>query len=183
MRIAVGKDTPDQYPDRSEFANPYERVSMLQNKIHKTLIKIVSEQDICQDTYLCKCIELYLHKYRNETFIAKNKKRDSKYVAYIKGHIKKYYMEDIVLSRLAEELHLNSNYLSRLFKIETGTNFMRYLLEYRIIVAKELMRDQAASVSDISVKVGYKDPCYFSRVFKSISGKSPSVFQRQIAKF
>lgn len=182
MNIVVEKNKSDNHTDRNDSKGPYERVSILQHKIQKSMLKIISEQDMDQDLYLYKYLELYLHAYKNENNLAKSTKRDSKYVAYIKGHVRKYYMEDIALSRLAEDLHINSNYLSRLFKEETGTNFMRYLLEYRIIIAKELMRDRAASVSDISVKVGYKDPCYFSRVFKNISGKSPSVFLRQMSK-
>ncbi|TBL79408.1 response regulator transcription factor [Paenibacillus thalictri] len=96
------------------------------------------------------------------------------YVQYVKKAVSEQYMHNISFSKLADELHLTRNYLSGIFKTVTGDSFSNYLSLYRIERAKDLMKTQRYMIYEISEMVGYSDPAYFSRVFKNVTGISPT---------
>ncbi|UQZ82100.1 putative response regulatory protein [Paenibacillus konkukensis] len=96
------------------------------------------------------------------------------YVQYVKKAVSEQYMHNISFSQLADELHLTRNYLSGIFKAVTGDSFSNYLSLYRIERAKELMKTQRYMIYEISEMVGYSDPAYFSRMFKNVTGISPT---------
>ncbi|MFS1511067.1 helix-turn-helix domain-containing protein [Chengkuizengella sp. SCS-71B] len=87
--------------------------------------------------------------------------------------IKKNYAKSLTLSDAAKHVNRNSYYISHLFKQETGMSFIEYLQKKRIEEAKKLLEASNLNLSDISVKVGFSDANYFSRVFKKITGDSP----------
>ncbi|MGF7047556.1 YesN/AraC family two-component response regulator [Paenibacillus sp. DS2015] len=94
----------------------------------------------------------------------------------IKDYIEKCYHEDISLERIAASLHVNRNYLSQLFKRVTGEPFVTYFNKFRIRKAIELISTGKYMVYEISERVGFQNPTYFSQVFKSITGYSPSEY-------
>lgn len=96
----------------------------------------------------------------------------------LKEYVRNHYDEEVTLTEIAESLYVNRNYLSQLFKRMTGETFVAYLNKYRIEKAKERMRENHYLISEISEMVGYQNPTYFSHVFKSITGKSPSEFYK-----
>lgn len=96
----------------------------------------------------------------------------------IKGYIEKCYHEDITLERIASELHVNRNYLSQLFKRVTGEPFVTYFNKFRIRKAIELLDTGKYMVYEVSERVGFQNSTYFSQVFKSITGYSPSEYKR-----
>lgn len=102
--------------------------------------------------------------------------RENAYIQHIKAVVEKNYGSEIAFARIAEELHLSRTYLSGLFKRVTGETFMNYLTLYRLEKAKELLRARRYMVYEVSTMVGYSDPTYFSRVFKQITGASPSEY-------
>jgi YesN/AraC family two-component response regulator len=96
----------------------------------------------------------------------------------IKEYIEKCYHEDISLEQIAASLHVNRNYLSQLFKRVTGEPFVTYFNKYRIRKAIELIGTGKYMVYEISERVGFQNSTYFSQVFKSITGYSPSEYNR-----
>ncbi|UOQ46657.1 response regulator [Gracilibacillus caseinilyticus] len=111
---------------------------------------------------------------RSKQFISNQK--TSHLVDQVKEHVHQYYDELITLGEIAEEFHVNRNYLSQLFKKTTGETFVHYLNQYRINKAKELLREKRYMVYEVSEMVGYQNSTYFSQVFKAIVGISPSEF-------
>ncbi|WP_424768397.1 response regulator transcription factor [Paenibacillus sp. sgz302251] len=87
------------------------------------------------------------------------------------------YMEDITLSRIAEEISIHPVWLSQLFKKETGKTFTEYLADFRINRAKTLLRDTSMKVYEISTAVGYNDLQYFGTLFKKKTGETPKEFR------
>ena len=77
------------------------------------------------------------------------------------------------LSMVADDLGYNSKYLSRIFKNSMGINFSSYLTNARIQHALFLMEQGVTSIKNIAFLSGYKDPLYFSNVFKAKTGISP----------
>ena len=78
-------------------------------------------------------------------------------------------------------MFLSPVYVSRLFKQETGETFTDYITKVRIEKAKELLSYSAVKVYDVGRRTGYFNPRYFYRVFKNITGYTPSEYRREFA--
>lgn len=92
--------------------------------------------------------------------------------------VKKYIDENFTnpclsLEFISDKFKYNKKYLSHHFKKVFGFGITEYLYLLRINYACTLIEDNHSSVQDISFKCGYKDPLYFSRVFKNQTGHSP----------
>ncbi len=102
---------------------------------------------------------------------------NDKAISEIKTYIMNNYTSDIRLEDVAKLVCLNPTYVSEVFKKKTGENFTDYLSDYRISVAKELLKDVRYKVIDVSEMVGYKDSKYFSRLFKKKVGVNPTDYR------
>ncbi len=91
--------------------------------------------------------------------------------------IEKHYMEDISVQDIASALNYSEAYFCKLFKQNFGRNFISYLSEYRIEKAKKQLAIISVNIKDIGRSVGYPDSNYFAKVFKRITGKSPSEYR------
>lgn len=91
--------------------------------------------------------------------------------------IEENYRNRITLDDMAEKLHANRSYLSRLYKERKGINLFDDILRMRIEKAKEYMENTDWKIYEISEAVGFDDTGYFSRVFKKYSGMSPKEYK------
>ena len=103
-------------------------------------------------------------------------------VKRIQREIREHYSTDISLAWVADEYGINPSYFSKKFKDETGVNFIDYLTEVRIGQAKELLSHTGLSVSAVSLRVGFKEAKYFSRVFASMTGEKPSEYRERMRR-
>ncbi|WP_127532842.1 helix-turn-helix domain-containing protein [Paenibacillus kobensis] len=99
-----------------------------------------------------------------------------------KRFIESRFKEELSLEEVAEYVHLNPFYLSKVFKQYVGESFIDYLTRLRINEAKQMMDDETLSLKEICFEVGYKDPNYFSRVFKKVTGLTPSDYRTGAVK-
>lgn len=98
-------------------------------------------------------------------------------VGQVEQYLKKNFRETITLHSLSQEFRLVPNYLSVVFKREIGTTPIEYLMEYRIREAKRIMDERPHMLlKQVAAEVGYPDQLYFSRVFKKLTGQSPSEY-------
>lgn len=86
--------------------------------------------------------------------------------------------ETLSLKMIADELFMNSTYLGRLFKEDIGESFSSFLTKLRIQKATELLGNVTLKVYEVSDLVGFKDPAYFSLLFKKYVGMTPQEFQK-----
>jgi two-component system response regulator YesN len=93
---------------------------------------------------------------------------------YIHDH---FANEELSIAQISEHTRLTVSYLCNRFKQETGQTINQYLTEYRVEKAKELLRDPALKVADVSNRVGYSNGDYFAKCFRKITGKNPSAFR------
>ncbi len=90
-----------------------------------------------------------------------------------------YSDETISLDKVARKVNISPNYFSAMFSQEIGQTFVEHLTNRRIDEAKRMLRQTDMRSSEIAFAVGYKDPHYFSFVFKKVSGRTPSEYRRE----
>lgn len=107
---------------------------------------------------------------------ASNRYRDV--VEEVMRYIEKNYSdEELSLNTLASHVNFSPNHLSAIFSQQTGQTFIKYLTDIRMNKAKELLRCTGKKSSVVSAEVGYKDPHYFSYLFKKTQGVTPTQFR------
>ena len=101
--------------------------------------------------------------------------------AEMQAFIERHYPEDISMQDAAAALRYSDAYFCKLFKQCFKVNFSAYLNEFRVRKAQQLMQDPRLNLKDISTACGYSDSNYFTRVFKRITGKTPSEYRLDAA--
>lgn len=105
-------------------------------------------------------------------------RRYSNIIEIAKDQIRKTYMSDeISLNTIAAEVGMSPSYFSSIFSKEMGKTFVEYLTEIRMDRAKELLMCSSMKTSEIGCEVGYKDPHYFSYIFKKTQNCTPKEFR------
>lgn len=105
-------------------------------------------------------------------------RRYSDIIEITKDQIRKTYMSDeISLNTIAAEVGMSPSYFSSIFSKEMGKTFVEYLTEIRMDRAKELLMCSSMKTSEIGYEVGYKDPHYFSYIFKKTQNCTPKEFR------
>lgn len=92
-------------------------------------------------------------------------------------YINENYMKKVSIEQFSQSTYLSSNYISKIFKEITGDTLINYLINLRIEKAKEILEEGHFSIQEVSQKVGYEDPYYFSKLFKKKYGCSPSEYK------
>ena len=112
----------------------------------------------------------------NVTFDGQKYHHDGK-VLTVQQWLERNYDQDVSLEVVAADVGMSPRNFSRRFKQATGDSPSLYLQRVRIEASKDLLRNTALSIAEVSYKVGYADESYFSRVFKRICGDLPHVFR------
>lgn len=88
-----------------------------------------------------------------------------------------YAEDDLSLQSVANRINVNSSYLSRIFKQETGENFINFLTKIRIDKAKFYLEQGNLKIYEVAEKVGYPNTTYFSTIFKKWVGVTPEKYR------
>lgn len=89
-----------------------------------------------------------------------------------------YGNEDISLNVVAQAVNVSPNHFSAVFSQETGQTFVEYLTDVRMRKAEQLLRTSNMKITDVAFAVGYRDPHYFSTLFKKIQGCTPKEYRK-----
>ncbi|WP_214626188.1 response regulator transcription factor [Paenibacillus agaridevorans] len=99
-------------------------------------------------------------------------------IRFVKEYMRSTLHAGFSLVELADQVHFNPSYLSRLFKESTGVSITDYLAELRLARAIELLKENY-KVSEIAAAVGIEAPAYFSRFFKKMTKRTPQEYREQ----
>ena len=88
----------------------------------------------------------------------------------------------LTLEEVARESGISKYYFSRVFKASTGQSFKKLITEKRIKLAKNLLAEKEANITEICFSVGVNDLAYFDRVFRQSEGMTPSDYRGKFQK-
>ena len=114
--------------------------------------------------------------------VMESEKQEERTITGITRYLQEHLAEEISLAVLAEQFHLNPQYISQLFKSEIGVNFLAYLTNIRMEKAKKLLLSTSLSIAEVAEQSGYGDYRVFTKVFKKSEGITPSQYRRDFLK-
>ena len=97
----------------------------------------------------------------------------------VKRYVDAHYSEDITLEETADRFFVSREYLSKVFKAETGTGFSGYVTDLRMKKARQLL-DEGVAIKEIAEMLGYKEIGHFYKMFKKYYGVTPGQMLREI---
>jgi AraC-like DNA-binding protein len=161
--------------------------------LNEIILKISEEYESNIDEYsqdvLVSNIELlfnYIKRFYNRQFLTR-KSQNTTVLSKFNKLLKDYFdSENIMINGLpkvhyfANKLHISDSYLSDLLKKETGKNAQDMIHYYVVEVAKNKLINTDKSISEIAFELGFEYPQYFSRLFKSKTGKTPKTYRTQL---
>ena len=117
-----------------------------------------------------------IDKYSNKSVPIKSKIDSPEFFQLLQRHLDLQFSQPISLPEVCQTFGISQAYISKLFRKYSNKSFNSYLTNLRVEKAKELFQQRDVLVKDVSAKVGYSDPFYFSTIFRSVTGQSPSEY-------
>ncbi|MUT68262.1 response regulator [Paenibacillus sp. NEAU-GSW1] len=108
--------------------------------------------------------------------------RNQSYAEQASEIIMNHYAEDLSLQSVANQINVNPSYLSRIFKQETGSNFVSFLTRVRMDRAQHFLKGKNMKVYEVAEMVGYPNTAYFSKLFKKVTGATPEEYRARATK-
>ncbi|WP_379153698.1 response regulator [Paenibacillus sp. sgz5001063] len=112
-----------------------------------------------------------------EYSLLKRSGKSSDVIERVRVLIRQRYAENLSAADIAGGVYLSPTYVRLLFKQETGETLFEYLTKVRIEQAKELLKNPQNKLYEVCYAVGYTDPSHFSKLFKKMTGSTPSAFR------
>ena len=144
--------------------------------VKKYLMKPTSPEEI-----VAALEEIEEENFPNRRSKAYEKPTNNLIVLHAKRYVDLHYRSHFTLRDIAADLYISPNYLSDLFKKNTGVKLSDYITEVRLEKAQEYLRDVRYNVGEVSSLVGIGDARYFSTVFRKKYGVTPMEFRNQCA--
>ena len=123
----------------------------------------------------------YLIRFLTETIDRRDDVSGRKYTDLIEAAKKEidenYMLDEISLNTVSVRVGMSPSYFSAVFSRETGMTFVEYLTEVRMNKAKEYLMCSSMKMTEIAFEVGYRDPHYFSYIFKKTQGCTPKEYR------
>ena len=145
--------------------------NLIENLLYTLTEQIPNRRGILQST-----MGLLFAQLLNHTDFMEFKTQEQNTVLYVLRYIEEHYA-DGSLGEIAEHLHYDLPYLSRLIRQTTGQNYTQLLQEKRLSQAAWLLKNTDRNVDEISISVGYENISYFHRIFAARFGQSPRAYR------
>lgn len=127
--------------------------------------------------YLIELLVKIFRLYRKKESIKTNS-RERYYFDNVIKFMKEHYKQDIKLDDLASMTFLSRNYFCSCFKECTGMTVLEYIQKLRIEEACNLLKETDMKIIDIAEDIGYSDIKFFNKLFRKITGKTPSQYRK-----
>lgn len=157
-------DTYGKINNQETVHNPYSVADMVEK---------CTDKDVCMDFLMDICDNMVkkVYNYNDSHILSKLKKA----IEYIEHN----FSLPITRNDVADCINVSPNYVSALFKKELNMTLVEFINKTRIEHAKEMLLKTDKKLYEIAVENGFSDVYYFSKIFKSYSGKSPGEWRKQ----
>ncbi len=153
------------------------------HEIHQLLKNLLKEQEdssIFRPGYLHTLLNMLLftlimQEHKEEPL----KKEQFNRMQQIIGYIHKHYQEEISLEQLATQFYISPYHLCREFKRHMDCTMVQYLNITRIMNAQRKLMETDLNITQVSLETGFSNLTHFNRVFKSVTGMTPSEYQKK----
>ncbi len=154
--------------------------SAIEYGVFSYLLKPINTDEL---TDILKRLELMFLSTHDMLTDQKSASYNSEEVAkMIKKYIEQNYQKQIDLNQIAEYFSFSPSYLTKIFVKHTNITPSKYIMNYRINIAKQLLGDASLTINMVANLVGYTDPFHFSKTFKQVAGISPANYREEISK-
>lgn len=116
----------------------------------------------------------FLEPYRE----AERKQKNAGFIDAVKHFMTENIERHVTLQQLADYIGMSASHLSMRFRQQTGCSPIQYLNQIRMEKAAEMLRESDMQINQISYKVGFEDPLYFSRMFNKVMNTSPKDYRK-----
>lgn len=107
---------------------------------------------------------------------------ESDFIEKVIAYIGEHYGEELNLDAIAKQFAISRYYLCHAFKRQTGTSVVKFITSRRIYMAKKMLKDSFATITDIGYECGFSDSAYFTKTFRRAKGISPGVYRSRMRK-
>lgn len=176
IELAPGKDSSRQFCilDHSEST---EISGCFWNILREMEQKNTGFQDVCQ-----ACMEMLVIRLMRSTDLSVPTEAPitsgNRQCAAVKRYIDLHFKESLSLGQLANKAHMDKYYLAHTFKQEYGVSPINYMITRRIVESKYLLAETDLSLAQISQRLGFSSPSYFSQAFRKNQGISPIDYRK-----
>jgi len=154
--------------DRSTLREAYFSTRVLNSRQHESVVKLLA------------IFAQHLSMVSNQV-VVQQENTEPPVIARAKQFINEHQTEELSLGQVAKAVNMSTFYFCKMFKKITGINFTDYLSRVRIEKAKNLLLNPNLRISEIAYEVGFQSLTHFNRVFKKITGQSPTEYRGQLA--
>lgn len=106
--------------------------------------------------------------------------RESDRINVVYDYVRDHFREHIALEEVADLASMTVPAFCRYFKKISGKTFTRFVNEYRLVHVTKLLSEQTQNITDICYESGFNNFSHFTKLFKEFTGKSPSIYRREL---
>ena len=153
----------------------------LREKLKNEMLQIVENSNASHFMligHLYMFMDYLTRSAENAGKVIRSKMREF-YIREAVSYIESNYQKNITIREIAEALRLNTSYFGKIFRLATGKSPQRFLMNYRMIKAAELLTLTKKPINEIGLSVGYENQMHFSRAFRTIYGIPPREWRRK----
>ena len=121
-------------------------------------------------------------KEKSEAIFLPRDQFDERISDQVTAYMQEHLNEKLSVSDVCVALHYNKSYIFKQFKKTTGCSMMAYFVRLKVERAKQLLRETAMPIAEISDSLSFDNPNYFSKTFKKITGYTPSTYRKMRKK-
>lgn len=162
----------------NEHSRLQERLSLFEELYSSFSMGYIKEYMIYSSMCLYQFLAsfVYIEQYRH---IATPSQKTDSFSAQVIHYMNEYIHQKLTLKQLAGYFKYSTSHFSMLFQKETGVSPMEYFIHLKIQKACECIELTPLKLNEISVKLGFEEPAYFSRIFTKIMGMSPTEYRKR----
>lgn len=154
----------------------------VRQKLHRILEELIREFENPTEfyrEYRKTLLNMFLFTMLMQTQRMKpEEKKNADRIRVIINYIHQHYQEDITLQSLSSRFYISPSYLCREFKKHTNSTIVQYTNVTRVMNAQRKLMETDKNITQISQETGFSNLTHFNRIFKSVTGLTPSGYRK-----